>query len=167
MARQNKPATLITGHKMSKSTLQRIDLVEQQFAANNEDVANIPVEIENNEVAIQYYGYILRNMLMVDLPISNLDIPLLTETAICLSRLREINADIDKYGMYEDKYDKNGNVVGTTVRAAFKVYESLMKQYTTLSNKLGLDPSTRSSIAKAQILEETIRNDDVIDIFDD
>lgn len=167
MPQPMKPANAVTGNKISKSDLEKIDAIEQQFALNNsDDLEIIPDELLDDEIAIQYYGYLLREIRRMKLPITNVDKPFLIECAFCLSHIRESKIDMNRYGLVEDKTDKNGNFLGTQLRAVFRAEAELQKRYAVACNKLGIDPSSRASIARATVNEYNAKTDDTEELFE-
>ena len=165
MSRPRKPSHLIQGHR-NRLELQHREQVERELAALDSDLKFLPFELEHDELAQQYYWYLLSNLMAVKIPVSNLDIPLLVECADALARLHECRIDIAKYGMWEDKYDKNGNIVGTQQRAPVKVKDSYSKLYNSIAAKLGLDPSSRAVIASASVEDIKMKVDESYDLFD-
>lgn len=162
-----KPANAVTGNKISKSDLEKIDKIEQTFVlGNQDDLEVIPDELKGDNVATQYYGYILKEIKKMNLPIANVDKPFLIEAAFCLSKIREAKIDMNRNGLVEDKMDKNGNFLGTQSRAIYRIETELQKRYATAANKLGIDPSSRAAIARASIEETSARLDDTLDLFD-
>ena len=162
-----KPANAVTGNKISKSVLEKIDKIEQTFVlGNQDDLEVIPDELNGDNVATQYYGYILKEIKKMNLPIANVDKPFLIEAAFCLSKIREAKIDMNRNGLVEDKMDKNGNFLGTQSRAIYRIETELQKRYATAANKLGIDPSSRAAIARASIEETSARLDDTLDLFD-
>ena len=162
-----KPANAVTGNKISKSDLEKIDKIEQTFVlGNQDDLEVIPDELNGDNVATQYYGYILKEIKKMNLPIANVDKPFLIEAAFCLSKIREAKIDMNCNGLVEDKMDKNGNFLGTQSRAIYRIETELQKRYATAANKLGIDPSSRAAIARASIEETSARLDDTLDLFD-
>ena len=165
--REMKPANAVTGNKISKSDLEKIDKIEQTFVlGNQDDLEVIPDELNGDNVATQYYGYILKEIKKMNLPIANVDKPFLIEAAFCLSKIREAKIDMNRNGLVEDKMDKNGNFLGTQSRAIYRIETELQKRYATAANKLGIDPSSRAAIARASIEETSARLDDTLDLFD-
>lgn len=166
MSRPKKPAHLITGHR-NRLELEHMQQVERELSGSDSDLKYLPFELENDELGQKYYWYLLSNLMAINTPISNLDIPLLVECADALARIHECRIDILKNGMWEDKYDKNGNVVGTQQRAPVKVKDMYSKLYNSIAAKLGLDPSSRATIASASIRDMEIKNDEAYSLFDD
>lgn len=161
-----KPANAVTGNKISKSDLEKIDKIEQTFVlGNQDDLEIIPDELKGDVIATQYYGYVLREIKKMNLPIANVDKPFLIEAAFCLSKIREAKIDMNINGLIEDKMDKNGNFLGTQSRAIYRIETELQKRYATAANKLGIDPSSRAAIARASIEETSARLDDTLDLF--
>ena len=162
-----KPANAVTGNKISKSDLEKIDKIEQTFVlGNQDDLEVIPDELNGDNIATQYYGYILKEIKKMNLPIANVDKPFLIEAAFCLSKIREAKIDMNRNGLVEAKMDKNGNFLGTQSRAIYRIETELQKRYATAANKLGIDPSSRAAIARASIEETSARLDDTLDLFD-
>lgn len=155
--RPKKPASQITGHKQSKETLAKIAQLEKEFASQDSDIFCVPNDIKDDEVALQYYGYILQNMLASNIPVCNLDIPMLAEASICLSMILKLRTEIINNGATYWIIDGKDNEI-EKVRDIVKLEADYVKRYQVVCNKLGLDPSSRASIAHAKITQKDNSN---------
>lgn len=161
MARPTKPASLSQTHRYSKEEKRKMDIVEREMSKYADNISSVPVEIENDEIAIQYYQALVHNILQAGIPISDIDIPLLSQASFALSMSYQAKQDIYKHGTIEEKYDRNGNMVGTSIRAIVKIEQSYSEQYSKIAIRLGLDPTSRATIARTQIIDMVEEDDGI------
>lgn len=162
MGRPKKPANLQTGHTHSKETLEEMARLEEEMCANDDIVYVVPDYL--NEYAKIYYRYLIDNLKDSGIKICNLDRPLIETTADCLSRIYIARKAIDEQGMVIKKVDKNGNEQLVT-SPYVKIHLDYMNKLTQLTSRLGLDPSSRSSLASMQIESKQEQEDPVLQIL--
>ena len=163
MGRNPKPASICTGNKMTKEEKERIDKVERELAPFYDEISSVPEVLQSNKLAVNYYNFLVNNILQANLPISNVDIPLITEASFALAIVHEARKDILKNGTTEEREDKNGNFAGSQVRAIVRIENTYSESYRKIATKLGLDPSSRSAIARAQVIDMTETEDGLFD----
>ena len=162
MARPKKPANLQTGHTYSKSQLEEMARLEEEICGNDDVVYLVPEYL--NEYAKIYYRYLVDNLRESGVKISNLDKPLLETTADCLSRIYVARKAIDEQGMVLKKIDKNGNEQLVT-SPYVKIHLDYMTKLTQLTSRLGLDPSSRSTLATMQLENKEEEQDEVLNLI--
>ena len=148
MARPKKPAHLLNSHGYSKEQLEEMKRLEEEMCGNDDIVGVIPEDL--NDIAKIYYRYLIDNLRNSGVKISNLDRPLIETTADCLSRIYIARKAIDEQGMVMEKIDKNGNKQLVS-NPYVKIHLDYMNKLTQLTSRLGLDPSSRSTLASIQI----------------
>ena len=162
MARPKKPANLQTGHTYSKSQLEEMARLEEEICGNDDVVYLVPEYL--NEYAKIYYRYLVDNLRESGVKISNLDKPLIETTADCLSRIYVARKAIDEQGMVLKKIDKNGNEQLVT-SPYIKIHLDYMTKLTQLTSRLGLDPSSRSTLATMQLENKEEEQDEVLNLI--
>lgn len=162
MARPKKPASLQTGHTYSKAQLEEMARLEEEICGNDDVVYFVPEYL--NEYAKIYYRYLVDNLRESGVKISNLDKPLIETTADCLSRIYIARKAIDEQGMVLKKIDKNGNEQLIT-SPYVKIHLDYMTKLTQLTSRLGLDPSSRSTLASMQIEGKEEEQDEVLNLI--
>lgn len=162
MARPRKPANIQTGHTYSKSQLEEMDRLEEEMCSNDNIVDIVPEDL--NDIAKIYYRYLIDNLRESGIKICNLDRPLLETTADCLSRIYIARKEIDKNGMVLKKIDKNGNEQLVT-SPYVKIHLDYMNKLTSLTSRIGLDPSSRATLAGMQIESKQEEQDEVLSLI--
>lgn len=162
MGRPKKPSALQTGHTYSKTQLEEMARLEEEMCANDDIVYVVPDYL--NEYAKIYYRYLIDNLKDSGIKICNLDRPLIETTADCLSRIYIARKAIDEQGMVIKKVDKNGNEQLVT-SPYVKIHLDYMNKLTQLTSRLGLDPSSRSTLATLQIENKQEQEDPVLQIL--
>lgn len=152
MARSRKPAGLKKGCSESKEQLRKREELERQLMGSNENVKNIPDHLTAEEKI--YYSWLITEIEISGI-ITNLDIPLLEQTANCLYIMRNCDDHIRENGILVKKIDRFGNVEDKA-NPSIKVKLDYQSKYATLCNQLGLSPAARASLAgkKAEVEEE-------------
>ena len=153
MGRNTKPACTSETHRYTKEQKEKMDIVEREFSKYYDEVTTVPDVIKDDSIAVQYYNFLVDNILKANLPISNVDIPLLIDASFSLSQVYRARKDIIHNGTTEDKYDKNGNFMGSQIRAVVKIEQTYSEKYLKISSKIGLDPTSRATIARSQIID--------------
>ena len=162
MARPKKPASLQTGHTYSKSQLEEMARLEEEMCASDDVVYLVPEYL--NEYAKIYYRYLIDNLKESGIKICNLDRPLIEATADCLSKIYIARKELDEQGLVIKKIDKNGNEQLTT-NPYVKIHLDYMSKLTQLTSRLGLDPSSRSTLATLQIESKEEEQDEVLNLI--
>lgn len=157
MARPKKPANLQTGHTYSKAQLQEMARLEEEICCAD-DVVNIVPEYLN-EYAKIYYQYLIGNLRESGINVCNLDRPLIETTADCLSRIYIARKCIDEQGMV---FDNDGKKV---VNPYVKIHLDYMTKLTQLTSRLGLDPSSRSTLASLHVENKEEEQDEVMQLI--
>ena len=163
MARPKKPTHLLNSHGYSKEQLKEMERLEEEMCGNDDIVGVVPKDL--NDIAKIYYRYLIDNLRNSKIKISNLDRPLIETTADCLSRIYIARKAIDEQGMVIEKIDKNGNKQLVS-NPYVKIHLDYMNKLTQLTSRLGLDPSSRSTLASVQI-NGGINNDEASEAQDE
>ena len=152
MARQKKPACLKQGKSESKAQLQQRQQIEEMLSGDDELVYSIPQNLDSKGQI--FYKFIVDELRHSNI-LTNIDIPLLEQTADCLSKMRECDILIEKMGLFYEELDRYGNKK-IVENVAMKTKLNLMTKYNQLCNMLGMSPSSRASLAskKAEVKEQ-------------
>jgi P27 family predicted phage terminase small subunit len=161
MARPRKPAQVKAGKSETKEHLNERSKVEKQMAGNNDRIKNVPETLDS--LGKEYYKILIGDLSEAAF-LSNLDIPLLTQTADCLSKMQQADKIIDEDGIMYITYDKMGNkipkehpMVGTK--------QKYLNQYRALCTQLGLSPSARASLSEMKVQAAKNEEDPVLQIL--
>ena len=161
MPRARKPASLKKGNSESKAQLKRREEIEKSLMGSSDNVKNIPSHLTEEEKI--YYKFLITELEISNL-ITNLDIPLLEQTANCLYVMRACDDSIRRDGILIKSYDRNG-LECTKANPAIKVKLDYQTKYAQLTNQLGLSPAARSALAGKQIEAKQQEEDPVLKIL--
>lgn len=152
MGRVSKPSSLRTDRKISKAELKRREELEKQLMGNADNVHSVPDYLNDYEKI--YYSWLTHEVEISGL-ITNIDKPLLEQTANCLWIMRQCDDHINKNGILVEKTDRYGNCEEKE-NPSIKIKLNYMTKYAALCNQLGLSPAARATLAgkAAQIAQE-------------
>lgn len=141
------------GKSESKEQLQRREELERQLMGNNDNVHNIPEHLCEEEQI--YYKWLIQELEISGI-ITNLDIPLLEQTANSLWMIRQASDHIRENGILVLKQDRFGNIEEKE-NPSIKILQNTQTKYNTLCGQLGLSPAARASLAgkQAEVKEES------------
>ena len=146
MARSRKPAVLKKGKSETKEQLKRREELEKQLMGNTDNVGNIPEHLNAEEKI--YYKWLVQEIEISGI-ITNLDIPLLEQTANCLWMIRVATDHIRANGQLIQKVDRFGNIEDKE-NPSIKILQNCQTKYSTFCNQLGLSPAARAALAGRQ-----------------
>ena len=132
MARQKKPACLKQGKSESKAQLQQRQQIEEMLSGDDELVYSVPQNLDSKGQI--FYKFIVDELRHSNI-LTNIDIPLLEQTADCLSKMRECDILIEKMGLFYEELDRYGNKK-IVENVAMKTKLNLMTKYNQLCNYL-------------------------------
>lgn len=152
MPRQKKPACLKQGKSESKAQLQQRQQIEEMLSGDDGLVYSVPQNLDSKGQI--FYKFIVDELRHSNI-LTNIDIPLLEQTADCLSKMRECDILIEKMGLFYEELDRYGNKK-IVENVAMKTKLNLMTKYNQLCNMLGMSPSSRAALAskKAEVKEQ-------------
>ena len=143
MARPRKPASLNKSKKYTKAEKAEMAAMEEELKGDDDQVKDIPNHLD--EMAKQYYAFIVTELEVSDL-LSNLDIPLIEQTADCLSKMRQADEIINEEGIMIIEFDRNGNEVRKE-HPMVGTKQKYLNQFRAVFTQLGMSPSSRASLA--------------------
>lgn len=147
MARPRKPADLKAGNSENKGDLDERSELEAKLSGEDNLVWIVPDILD--DYGKEYYKFLINEFSEANF-LSNLDVPLLTQTADCLSKMRLADEIIDREGIKYDTFDKFGNTIPKE-HPTVKTKLAYLTQYRALSTQLGLSPSARASLSQMKI----------------
>lgn len=161
MARQKKPASLKAGKSETKEQLLVREEIEKQLLGGTDKISTVPSHL--NELAKVYYQFLVSE-LEISALLSNLDIPLLEQTADTLSKIRECDDALNEQGLVISGIDRYGNDFSKE-NPYVKIKMAYLNQFRNLANQLGLSPSSRASLAGKQIDKKAEEEDPLLKIL--
>lgn len=149
MVRPRKSASLHDhmDRNYTKSELQAMRQAEDDLKGKSEKVYDIPEHL--SDLAQDYYKFIIDEMEVSGI-LSNLDIPLLSLTAETLAIIRGLEDEIQDKGLMIDTVNSRG-VAERKKNPALDVRDKYTTQVKGLFTQLGMTPSSRASLAVANI----------------
>lgn len=161
MARARKPASLKQGKSESKAQLEIRAEAEERLRGNTDLFKDVPEHLD--ELAQEYYHFIVTELEISDI-LSNLDIPLLEQTADCLSKMRQADEIINEEGIIIKQLDRYGNEI-IKEHPAVGTKQKYLNQFRALSNQLGLSPASRAQLAGMKIEKKEEEEDPLLQIL--
>lgn len=155
MARPRKPASLKAGNSETKEQLAAREEVEKQLLGSTDKIKNEPEHL--SELSKVYYKYLVEE-LEISGVLSNLDIPVLEQTADCLSKIRECDDNLNERGLVIKRIDRYGHE-NEVKNPYVDIKMAYLNQFRALANQLGLSPSSRASLASKKI-EQKVEDED-------
>lgn len=161
MAKQRKPASLKAGKSESKEQLAIREEIEKQLLGGTDKIGIVPSHLNN--LAQVYYRYLVDELEIGGL-LSNLDIPLLEQTADTLSKMRECDDALNAQGLVISGVDRYGHEFQKE-NPYVKIKMGYLNQFRNLANQLGLSPSARASLAGKKIDAKEEEEDPLLKIL--
>lgn len=161
MSRARKPASLKAGRSESKEQLNARHEIEKQLLGSSDKVKIVPEHLD--KLAKIYYKFLISELEISGI-LSNLDIPVLEQTANALSKMRECDEHLDSEGLVVESEDRYGHKQ-LKENPYVKIKMSYMNQFRNLANQLGLSPASRASLAGKKVEEEEKKEDPLLNIL--
>lgn len=146
MVRPRKPASLKQGKSETKAQLDIRAEAEKRLMGNDNLLQEVPDYLD--ELAQAYYKFLVTELEISNI-LSNLDIPLIEQTADCLSKMRQADDIINAEGIIINQVDRYGNEQ-TKEHPAVGTKQKYLNQFRALSTQLGLSPASRAQLAGMQ-----------------
>lgn len=152
MGRPPKPVSLKTGKDMNKEEKDKRQEAEDMLTrgVGTDLLYEVPDNLD--EIGVYYYNFIVEQMEQSGV-LTNIDQPLVAETAQVLQYAYHAKEDIKKYGQLYESYDKYGNVT-LKQNPAVSTYNTMLNQFKTFGNMIGLSPTARASIGMLNVQAE-------------
>lgn len=161
MARPRKPASLKRGKSETKAELEIRAEAEKKLLGNTDLLGATPDYLDG--LGRAYYEFLVHELEISNI-LSNLDIPLLEQTADSLSKMRQADEILNEEGLIlytKDRYGqdqiKEHPAVGTK--------QKYLNQFRALSTQLGLSPASRAQLAGMQVEQQRDEDDPLLQIL--
>lgn len=161
MAMPSKPGSLQTGNNQTKKQKLEQHNVEMMLKGKEDMVYMVPEHLDT--MAKDYYRFIIEELKHSGV-LANIDIPLLEQTADCLSKLRQCDDMINTLGLFYEEEDRYGHK-RVVENVAVKTKMNLLTKYREFCTQLGLSPSSRAALASKKIEAKEAEEDPLIQIL--
>lgn len=161
MPMPSKPGSLQTGNSKNKKQKMEQHEVEMSMKGNENLIDMVPKHLD--PMAQQYYIFIVEELRASGI-LCNIDIPLLEQTADCLSKIRQCDDLINSLGLFYEEEDRYGHK-RVVENVAVKTKLNLLTKYTQFCTQLALSPSSRAAIASKTIEAKEQSEDPLIQIL--
>ena len=161
MARPRKPASLKKGKSESKAQLEVRAEEEKRLMGSDDLLHLVPDYLD--ELAQAYYIFLVKELEISDI-LSNLDIPLLEQTADSLSKMRQADEIINNEGLIINQEDRYGTAQ-IKEHPAVGTKQKYLNQFRALSTQLGLSHASRAQLAGMQIEKKEDDEDPLLKIL--
>ena len=162
MARPRKSASTKKGNSESKAQLQKRLELEQSMVGSSELVDHVPPYLDS--YAQVYYLFIVENLKESNIPLANLDIPTIAQMSDCLSKMQQCDEVIASKGLIIDTVDRYGNPM-LKENPAVKTKIQYLTKFNAMAGRMGMDVSSRASIAGAKIENERNAEDPLLQLL--
>lgn len=163
MARPRKPAAVKAGKSETKAHLEKRKKIEEEIKGNADKIYNIPEQLD--DLGKDYYMFLIEELEASNI-LSNLDIPVLTQTADSLSKMEQADDIIKREGIIYSTYDRFDNEIPKE-HPAVGIKQKYLNQFRALSTQLGLSPSARASLSEMKVQAKKEEEDPVLKILKD
>lgn len=161
MARAKKPSSLKKGKSENKTQLAEREAIEKQLMGNADNVKSVPDYLTNEEKV--YYEWLVNEIEICGI-ITNLDKPLLEQTANCLWTMHRCDMHIRENGILVTAVNRYG-LVEEKENPSIKIKLAYQAKYANLCNQLGLSPAARASLAGKKAEAKADEADPVLKIL--
>lgn len=159
MARPRKPAAFKAGKSETKEHLEARAKIEEEMSGNTDRLYDVPEILD--DLGKDYYLFILHEMEDSGI-LSNLDIPIVQQTADCLSKMDQADEILKEHGsLLYITYDNRGNEV-LKEHPMVGTKQKYLSQFRALCTQLGLSPSSRASLSEAKMQKEKNSEDPLL-----
>lgn len=161
MARPRKNVTALQGDYSKKVIQERIE--QEKSITGDSDNIIIPLFIKHDEIAVEEYLRIVEELKKVDL-VTNVDSTMLGIYADCYSKYVESTMAMANEPLVID-YTNKGGETNSVPNPYIKIQTQYMQMLMKISEKYGLDPSSRSKIAHLQPSDKEEKPDPLLDLM--
>lgn len=159
--RRKSSAVIKKGNSETKTELKIRAEAEKRLMGSDDKIYEVPDYLD--ELAQAYYLYIVSELKDLEL-LSNLDIGVVEETAICLADMRRLNDQVKNEGIIITQKDRYGNEVRKE-NPAFTSKQKLLKEFRAFANLLPMSPSARAQLAGMKIEAKEEQSDPLLKIL--
>lgn len=147
MAKQKTPAYLRLENKNkhhNNDDLRAMIEKEKELKGDSDLIVEAPDTL--SELGKQYYNFLVSQLIERDI-LSNLDIPILEQTADCLDKMQIADEKLNEEGLFQNAQDSRGNRF-LKEHPAVATKQKYLNQFRYCAGQLGLSPSSRAQIAQ-------------------
>lgn len=161
VGRPKKPASLKQGRSETKKDLKVRQKQEQRLMGNSDKINIVPEYLD--PLAKAYYKFLVSELEIGEL-LTNLDIPLLEQTADALSKLRQCDDILNREGIKIEQIDRYKNIQ-IKEHPTVKTKMQYMNAFKALSGQLGMSPASRAQLAGMQIQAKEDEQDPLLQLL--
>ena len=161
MARPRKNVTALQGN-YSKEMIQERLKQEKSITGDSDNII-IPLFIRHDDVAVEEFLRIVEELKKVNL-VTNVDSTLLGIYADCYSKYVESTMAMANEPLVVE-YTNKGGETNSVANPYIKIQNQYMQMLMKISEKYGLDPSSRSKIAHLQPSNKEEEVDPLLDLM--
>lgn len=159
MARPRTPAKYKKGKSETKEHLEARSKIEEEMSGNTDKLYDVPEVLD--DLGKDYYLFILHELEESGI-LSNLDIPIVQQTADCLSKMDQCDEILNEHkSLLYITYDNRGNEV-LKEHPMVGTKQKYLNQFRALCTQLGLSPSSRASLSEAKMQKEKNSEDPLL-----
>ena len=160
MARPRKNIEALQGAYTKEAMQERLE--QDKRLKGNKDKLIAPAFIENDQVALDKFNSLIRELSSCDL-INNVDVDLLAVYADSWSKYMKATIMLSKQDMVEEQESKTG--ITKVQNPYIKIQQSYSQQLLKISNLFGLSPADRSKIAHLEPSSKEEKTDPLMDLL--
>lgn len=161
MARPRMVASNKKGKSETKEHLDKRAKIEDELRGEDSLLRQAPEWLD--EYGVEYYNFILDQLQDFNI-LGNLDIPVIAQTADCLSKMEQLDEYLKENELIIIIEDKIGNQIPKENPAIATKLKYLI-QFRALATQLGLSPSSRAQLAEMKMQKKEEDNDPVTAIL--
>lgn len=161
MARPRKNVSALQGSYSKEDIQMRIEQ-EKNITGDNDNIV-IPLFIRNDDVAVEEFLRIVEELKKVNL-VTNVDSTMLGIYADCYSKYVESTIAMANEPLVVE-YTNKGGETNSVANPYIKIQNQYMQMLMKISEKYGLDPSSRSKIAHLQPSDKEEKIDPLLDLM--
>lgn len=159
-----RPRTIAIGKKGKSETKKHLKeraKIEDELRGEDSLLKQAPEWLD--DYGIEYYNFILNQLEDFHI-LGNLDIPVIAQTADCLSKMEQLDEYLKENELIIIIEDKIGNQIPKENPAISTKLKYLI-QFRALATQLGLSPSSRAQLAEMKMQKKEEDNDPVTAIL--
>ena len=161
MARPRKNVTALQGNYSKEMIQERLE--QEKSITGDSDNIIIPLFIRHDDVAVEEFLRIVEELKKVNL-VTNVDSTLLGIYADCYSKYVESTMAMANEPLVVE-YTNKGGETNSVANPYIKIQNQYMQMLMKISEKYGLDPSSRSKIAHLQPSNKEEEVDPLLDLM--
>lgn len=158
MARPRKAANALQGAYTKEAMRERVE--REKAITGDSDNIPPPKFIENDEIALEEFYRVVDELKKVGIA-TNVDSVMLGVYANCYSIYYRATLEIEEQDLITE-YTNKGGATNSVINPYIKIQQQYMASLMKISEKFGLDPSSRAKIAHLQPSEKDEKKDPLL-----